>query len=164
MISLIAAFDKNRVIGKNGRLPWHISDDLKRFRMLTEGHTVIMGRRSYEEIGKPLPRRQTVVLTRDVDFTAAGCTVAHSLSEAISLAEHENIFIAGGASVYAEAMALCERLYLTVIDAAFDGDVYFPALREADFRLTEQICGTGAIPHRFLTYERIRDENKPEIL
>lgn len=158
MISLIAAIAENRVIGKDGRLPWHIPDDLKHFRTLTEGNSVIMGRRSYAEIGKPLPRRQTIILTRDGDFTAAGCTVAHSLGEAISFAEHDEIFIAGGASVYAEAMALCDRLYLTAIDAAFDGDTFFPTFNETDFRLTEERIGTGNIPHRFLTYDRIRHE------
>ena len=156
MLSIIAALDKHGVIGKDGRLPWHISDDLKRFRALTDTHTVILGRRSYLEIGKPLPNRQTIVLSRNEAFTAPGCTVAHSLAEAIAQAASGEIFIAGGASVYAEALPLCDRMYLTVIDAAFAGDTFFPSFDEKDFTLTAQADGTGNIPHRFLTYERNR--------
>ena len=164
MTALIAAFADNRVMGKNGRLPWHIPEDLKRFRSLTEGHTVIMGRRSFEEIGRALANRQTIVLSRNPAFTAEGCTVARSLTEAISRADRTEIFIAGGASVYAEALPLCDRLYITRIDARFDGDTFFPDFDETAFSLTEETAVSGEIPCRFLTYDRIRHKTSAENL
>lgn len=128
-ISIIAAIGKNRELGKNNKLLWNIPDDLKRFRKLTTGHAIIMGRKTYESIGKPLPNRQNIIITRDKNFTAPGCTVTASLEEALNTArqnEKEEIFIIGGGQIYAQAIDLTNKLYLTYIDATFEADTYFP--------------------------------------
>ncbi|MDP2656538.1 MAG: dihydrofolate reductase [bacterium] len=125
MLSLIAAVGKNRVIGKDNGLPWHLPVDLKHFKDLTTGHTVIMGLKTYESIGRPLPNRINIVLTSDTSFTTPGCLVAHSLDEAIGLA-HDDAFIIGGANLYAQALDRVGRMYLTCVHASPDGDVFFP--------------------------------------
>ena len=135
MIALIAACDRHRLIGDHGRIPWRIPGEQARFQKLTTGRVVIMGRRTYAEIGRPLPRRQTIVLSRDKTFRAPGCRTAAGLAEALRLgaAFSDQLFIAGGAAVYAEALPLADVLYLTEIDAAYAGDTYFPAFDPALF-------------------------------
>lgn len=135
MIALIAACDRHRLIGDHGRIPWRIPGEQARFQKLTTGRVVIMGRRTYAEIGRPLPRRQTIVLSRDKTFRAPGCRTAAGLAEALRLgaAFSDQLFIAGGAAVYAEALPLADVLYLTEIDAAYVGDTYFPAFDPALF-------------------------------
>lgn len=126
-VSLIAAMAENRVIGINNRLPWHLPDDLKRFRLLTTGHTVIMGRKNYESIGKPLPQRRNIVVSRRPDYQAPGCLVVHTLDEALASASVDSeVFVIGGADIYRQTMAIADRLYLTLVHAHVDGDTFFP--------------------------------------
>jgi dihydrofolate reductase len=131
IISLIAAMDEERGIGKDGQLPWHLSTDLRHFKEITMGHHLIMGRKTYQSIGNRLPGRTMIVLTRDRAFQADGCLVAHSLPEAFSLAEErgeEEVFVIGGASVFRETLPLADQLYLTRVHAEVDADTFFPAL------------------------------------
>ena len=154
MIALIVAFDKNRAIGKNGKIPWKIDGEQKRFRELTTGNTVIMGRKTYEEIGKPLPNRKTVVISKTEVFEGENCRTVKSLDEALKIAKGD-IFISGGAALYAEALPLCEKLYITEIDASFDGDVFFPCFEENNYK--KEIMGhvEGEIPYTYLTYTKL---------
>lgn len=129
-INLIAAVSENKVIGRNNALPWYISADLKRFRKLTTGHPIIMGRKTYESIGKPLPNRTNIVITKDQEYQADGVVVAHSLEEALKTASKsegsDEIFIIGGGQIFKEAIQFADKLYLTVIRKQFEGDIYFP--------------------------------------
>lgn len=131
---LVAAVARNGVIGRDGALPWHLPDDLRRFKRLTVGKPVIMGRKTFESIGKPLPGRHNIVLTRDRDWRVEGVTVVPNLAEAVAAggldprARAEGLFIIGGASLYAEALPSATRLELTEVDAEPDGDTHFPAL------------------------------------
>jgi dihydrofolate reductase len=126
-ISLIVAMAKNRVIGCNNQLPWHLPADLKHFKERTLGKPIIMGRRTFESIGKPLPGRHNIVVTHDPLYQISGCSVVHSLDEAFSVAgEVDEIIIIGGATLYQEAIPFVQRMYITVIDCEIDGDVYFP--------------------------------------
>ncbi len=130
-ISIIAALGKDtRVIGSNGKIPWHIPEDFKRFKALTMGHVIIMGRKTYESIGKPLPGRINIIISRNPDFKApTECIIAHSLTEALEVArkiEKDEIFIIGGQSVYEEALPLADKLYLTLVETKVGGDTFFP--------------------------------------
>ncbi len=129
MISIIVATSKNGVIGHANEIPWHLPRDLKHFSSTTKGHTVLMGRKTYESIlkslGKPLPERKNIILTTQKDFQASGCVVIHSWDEAAKIAEGEDVFVIGGAEVYKLALPFTDRLMLTVIDTVADGDVYF---------------------------------------
>jgi dihydrofolate reductase len=130
-ISIIAAVATNGVIGRQGRLPWRLSGDLKRFKRLTMGHTIIMGRRTWESIGRPLPGRSTVVVTRQSDYMvdADGVNIAASLDDALHIAEAANekeAFVVGGAELYREALLRAHRLYFTEVAADVEGDTYFP--------------------------------------
>ncbi len=127
-INVIAAMARNRVIGVNNTLPWRLSADLRHFKALTMGHHIVMGRKTYESIGKPLPGRTTVIVTRDAGYQVDGCLTAHSIDAAIALCgDDPEIFFVGGAEVYAQILPRAQRLYLTEIQAEYDGDAYFPA-------------------------------------
>ncbi len=133
-ISLIVAMAKNRVIGANNRLPWHLSADLKRFRKITLGKPILMGRRTFESIGRPLPGRKNIVLTRAPRLAAPGCVVVHSLAEALrEAADAPELMVIGGASLYAECLPMAERLYLTLIERDFAGDTCFPPIRDGEW-------------------------------
>ncbi len=126
-ISLIWAMTSNRVIGADNALPWRLPADLRQFRRLTLGHHVIMGRRNYESLGRPLPGRDNIVVTRQADYQAAGCTVVGSVEEALRTAAGDpEIFVIGGATLYAQTLGLADRLYVTLIDAQIPGDTLFP--------------------------------------
>lgn len=130
-VSLIVAAARNDVIGRDGSLPWHLPDDLKRFRELTTGHHVIMGRTTHESIGRPLPGRTNVVLSRSRSYAAQGCTVVHAFDQALSTARtagEEEAFVIGGARVYEAALPHADRVYLTRVDAEVPGDVRLPPL------------------------------------
>jgi dihydrofolate reductase len=128
-LSLIVAVARNGVIGKDNAMPWHIPEDLKRFRALTMGHHIVMGRRTWESIGRPLPGRMSVVVTRDPGYSAPGAVVAHSLAEAMAAcAGDDEVFVIGGAGIYREALASADRIYLTEVQADYPGDVWFPPL------------------------------------
>ena len=127
-ISLIVAIDKARGIGKNGKMPWHLSEDLKYFKAKTLGKPVIIGKNTFLSIGKPLPGRMNIVLTRDPLLKFEGCHMAHTLEEAIQLAGPvEEIMIIGGGNIYKQAIAQAQTIYLTLIDKVFDADTFFPA-------------------------------------
>jgi len=130
MIALVVAMAENRVIGKNNQLIWHLPADLKHFKNLTTGHPIIMGRKTFESIGKPLPNRTNIVVTRQEDFRPEGCLVAHSLSEALMMAQQldAEIFVIGGAEIYKQAMFLADTIYLTEVHQEFEGDTFFPEI------------------------------------
>jgi len=129
MISLIVAASTNNVIGAQGELPWHLSSDLKRFKALTMGKPIVMGRLTFESIGRPLPGRQNIVITRQSDYEADGCDVAQSIDAAIAAAgDAEEIMIIGGSHIYQEFLPRADRIYLTRVQAEVEGDVFLPDL------------------------------------
>lgn len=135
MLSLIVAVAQNGVIGDRNALLWHISEDLKHFKALTSGHPVVMGRKTYESLGRPLPNRTNVVITRQ-NIEIPGCRVVHSLDEALALFPgDEEVFIIGGAQIYAEALPRADRFYLTRVFHDYEGDTRFPEWDEAQWRL-----------------------------
>ena len=165
MISIIAALAENRVIGVNNTLPWRLPNDLKHFRRLTTGHAIILGRKNYESIGKPLPERTNIVITRNRDFHADGCLIAHSLDEALALASNDpEIFIIGGAEIYRAALARADRLYLTRVHAAIAGDTYFPEFDETEWQeISRERHATDerhAYAYSFVVLERISKEEE----
>jgi dihydrofolate reductase len=128
--------DERRGIGKQGRLPWRLSTDLKRFRQLTMGHHIVVGRKTFESIGKPLAGRQMIIVTRDPGYKAVGCFAVHSITDAIELARargEAELFICGGAEVYAQTLDLAERIYLTRVHADCDADTFFPEFNRDDW-------------------------------
>lgn len=155
MLSIIAAISKNNVLGNKGIIPWHIKGEQKRFKELTTGNTIIMGRKSFEEIGKPLPDRKTILISSTLSITAENCTTVASLSAALNSVKGEKeVFIAGGGRVYKEAMPFVDRIYLTVIETEVEGDTFFP---EIDFTLFNKVYEEkieGNIPYTYYTYER----------
>lgn len=155
MLSIIAAYDQNRGIGQNGRLPWRIPGEQRRFRELTTGAAVIMGRRTYEEIGRALPNRRCIVLSRDPAFSAPGCLVARSLEEALSFAGELEVFVSGGAEVYAQALPLARRLYLTEIGAVYPADAFFPDFDESLYTCLVEKRVRGPVPYTYYTYTKI---------
>ena len=154
MIALIVAYANNQVIGNKGCIPWRIKGEQKRFRELTTGNVVIMGRRSYEEIGKPLPNRTTIVVSRTKKFEGENCYTADSLSAAIELAGDKDIYISGGARMYEEALPLVERMYITEIDLDVEGDTFFPAFEKEKFVKEINEHFEGEIPYTYVTYTR----------
>jgi dihydrofolate reductase len=155
IISLIAALTENRVIGKNNDLPWHLPDDMKYFMKTTSGHLVIMGRKNYESIPekfRPLPNRTNIVVTRQRNYRAKNCTVVHSLDDALNLAHQANVdevFIIGGAEIYRQGFARADRLYLTEIHAAVDGDTYFPEFNKNHWKETSRTHHPADERHTF---------------
>lgn len=139
--SLIVAMDERGGIGWEGKLPWRLPADLKRFRELTMGHYIIVGRKTFESIGKPLPGRNTIVVTRDKGFHAEGCQVSHSFEESLKLARdggESEVFVCGGAEIYAQALDLADRIYLTRVHAEVEADTFFPRFDERGW--IEQEC------------------------
>lgn len=155
-ISLIAAMAENRVIGRQGHIPWKIPGEQQIFKKITLGHTVIMGRKTYEAIGCPLPGRFNIIITRNRNYLAAGCTVAHDLQSALNSCPQDETeaFICGGGQLYREALQLADCIYLTVIPREIPGDTYFPDIPSAEFRLKESQTISGVEPYRFHIYER----------
>jgi dihydrofolate reductase len=136
-VNLIVAWARKRVIGRAGTLPWHLPEDLRRFKQTTMGHPIVMGRRTWDSIGRPLPGRRSIVVTRDPHWTAAGCEAAASLQQALALCEGApEVFVIGGAQLYAQALPLAQRLLLTELDADFEGDIFFPPIDLAAWRET----------------------------
>lgn len=159
ILSLIVAVARNGVIGCAGKLPWHLSDDLKRFKRLTTGHTVIMGRKTFESIGKPLPNRRNVVLTRQPGFAAPGVEVCRTLPEALALLPGEDeVFVIGGAEVYRQTWPLAQRLHLTRVEAEVPGDACLPEFDLCGWELLEEeshpVDARHAYPFRYQLYRR----------
>ena len=162
MLSIIVAAAENGVIGCNGQLPWHISADLRRFRKLTTGHSIIMGRKTYISIGRPLPERRSIVLSRSPDFAADGVEVVADLKEALKRTEQEpEVFVIGGGYLYQEAIPFSTRIYLTEIGAEVEGDVYFPAIDWRQWSLEEElpreVDPKSGLPFCFKIFNRLSD-------
>ena len=139
-LSIIVAVSENNVIGRDGDLPWRLSADLRRFKQITMGHHMIMGRKTYESIGRPLPGRTTIVLTRSSSFSAAGCLVADSLSQAIEMAgSDDEVFVVGGSQIYELSIARANRIYLTAVHAQVEGTVLFPNVDWSQWESMEDV-------------------------
>ena len=158
-ISLVAAVAANGVIGNRGALPWKLPDDMARFRRLTMGHAVIMGRSTFASLNRPLKGRRNIVLTRNAGLRIEGCIAAHSREEALEAAAgDEEVFVIGGAAIYALFLPEAHRLYVTWIDTAVAGDAVFPAVDWSEWHIARETAGPGeaaaGLPHRFVDYER----------
>ncbi|HET6872133.1 MAG TPA: dihydrofolate reductase [Sporolactobacillaceae bacterium] len=158
MISFLLALDRNKLIGKDNDLPWHLPADLNYFKRVTIGHTIVMGRKTYQSIGKPLKGRENVVLTHDLHFEAPGCTVVHSPENVLKLSRPDNeVFVIGGNGVFKAFEPYVDRLYLTEIDHAFEGDTYF-TMDYANWVVQSEEEGIvdekNLYPHRFVVLNR----------
>jgi dihydrofolate reductase len=159
MISIIVAASANNVIGAEGDLPWRLSDDLKRFKAITMGKPIVMGRKTWDSIGRPLPGRQNIVITRQAGFVAEGCDVVTSADEAIAVtAGADEVMVIGGSQVYSLFLPNAERLYLTRVHAEVAGDTFFPQINESQWRLVNDEAHSAddrnAFDYSFRTYER----------
>ena len=155
-IILIAAMAANRVIGKDNAIPWDIPGEQARFKRITMGHALIMGRRTWQSIGRPLPGRRNIVITRNLSFQAPGAEVAHSLDEGLVLCKHENkIFVIGGEQLYRLALPLADTLILTTLPEAVAGDAWFPQFSPKTFSLIDSEQVNVAMPYTINTYQRI---------
>jgi dihydrofolate reductase len=133
-ISLIVAATKNHVIGKDGAMPWHLPADLQYFKKITMGKPIIMGRKTFDSIGRPLPGRRNIVVTQNRAWSHQGVEVVHDIADALTLVQKDEAFVIGGATLYAAALPVASRVYLTAIDATIDGDTFFPALDQQTWR------------------------------
>ncbi len=159
ILSVIAAMARNRVIGVNNTLPWRLPEDLKHFKALTMGHAIVMGRKTFESIGKPLPGRATVIVTRDPDYRAPGCISAASIDAAIGACAGETeIFFVGGAELYAQVLPRADRLYLTEIQADYAGDAWFPIFDRGQWEeaARDRRVSPEGLAYDFVTYLRSR--------
>lgn len=160
MVSIIVATADNNVIGKDNQLIWHLPADLKHFKQLTMGHPILMGRKTYESIGKPLPGRTSIIITRQEDFRAEGCIVTHSVEEAIAKAKEldEQVYIIGGAEIYKQALPLTDCIELTKIQHHFEGDTYFPEIKNSEWEIVSEENHTpdekNKYNYTFLTLKR----------
>lgn len=162
MLSLIVAMSQNRVIGKNNQLPWHLSEDLRRFKQITMGHPIVMGRKTFDSIGKPLPGRENIVITRDKNFREENVTVMHSVEDFLKWAAKQSreIFVIGGAEIFRLVLPHAQKIYLTLIEKDFDGDVFLPMIDlKKDFLVVEEtpvsMSQKENLPYRFITAKRI---------
>jgi dihydrofolate reductase len=158
IVSLIVAMDESGGIGKHNQLPWRLPSDMKRFKRLTMGHYIIMGRKTYESIGKPLPGRSMIVVTHQEGYVPTGCIVMNSLSEAIKLAEDNNeneLFIIGGGEIFNQAIGLADKIYMTTIHAHTDADVFFPKLQLNRWNLVGEEKGIKGDKDEFMSDFRI---------
>jgi dihydrofolate reductase len=159
-VALIAAKAENGVIGREGELPWHLPADLKHFKALTTGHAIVMGRKTFESIGRLLPDRRTVIVTRNPNYQQEGATVVRRFEDAVTLGETEDIFVIGGAEIFRRSLPLADRLYLTVVHATLAGDVLFPDLDEDEWNLVDdeyhEANGKNRYAYSFQRWERRR--------
>ncbi len=161
MISLIVAMGENRLIGKDNQLPWHLPQDLAYFKRMTMNHKIVMGRKTYESIGRPLPGRENIILTRDHSYKMDGCKVLHSIEEILELSKNtdEKIFVIGGAEIFKEILPYSDRLYMTHIHHNFEGDTFFPQLKDTDWETVSVESGIKDMknPYEFdfVVYQKI---------
>ncbi len=164
-LSALVAMAQNGVIGRNNAIPWRLPQDLRRFKALTMGHPVIMGRKTYESIGRPLPGRTNIIVTRQNDYGIGGAIVAGSLTEALRLAndieqgrtdENNESFVIGGADIFRDALPLCDRLYITEIRRNYEGDVYFPEFDREEWReiTRERHTDESGLEYHFVVLDR----------
>ncbi len=162
MVALIVARSKNNVIGKQGKIPWNIKGEQKQFRELTTGNTVIMGRKTYEEIGHPLPNRLNIVVSKTVNYVGENLVTVDSLERAIEYADGTNIFIAGGYNLFKDAIKIVDKMYITEVNMEVsDGDVFFPEFNEDDFDKT--ICEDDNGDNRYRRLLYVRKKNKDSL-
>ena len=160
-LSLIVAMSENRVIGRDGQLPWRLSADLRRFKRLTMGHHLVMGRKTWESIGRPLPGRTSLVISRQADYRADGATVVPSIDAAQAAAANDDqIFIIGGGEIYRHALPLVDRIHVTLVLAQVEGDTHFPEWSRDEWEIAEQSERHPAdekneYDYKFLVYERV---------
>lgn len=159
-IAFILAMDQNRIIGLNNDLPWRLPADLAYVKKTTMGHTILMGRKTYESIGRPLPGRRNVIFTRNTDFSAAGCEVVHTLEEALEKYAMERLFVIGGAEIYRLFLPVVDRMYITEIHHEFVGDTYFPEVDHSEWKEVSRERGVrdekNLYDYDFVVYDRIR--------
>lgn len=159
MISLIVAIDNNNVIGKDNKMPWRLPLDLANFKKITNEHIVIMGRKTFESMGKPLPGRTNWIITRDKDYRVEGCRMFYSIDEVISNINDEEVFIIGGEKIYSEFFPLADKLYVTLIDENFIGDTFFPEIKAQQWNLTSKIKGErnekNPYDYHYMIFERV---------
>ena len=140
IISLVAAMAKNRVIGKDNKMPWHLPADLKHFKSVTMSKPIVMGRKTFESIGRPLPGRENIIISRNRDYVVDGCIVVHSIDDALTLlVDYEEIMIIGGGFLYSQIIAQADKLYLTFIDLEIDGDTQFPEFEHLNLTETSRV-------------------------
>lgn len=159
MIGIIVAHSENRIIGDKGKIPWYIDGEQKRFKDLTTGNIVIMGRHTFKEIGKPLPNRFTILVSKTMNFKEDNCITVPSLEEALKVAKAKNkdIYISGGGQIYREAidMHIVDKIYVTIVHKEFKGDTFFPEVDKDIYKETFREEHTGDLPYTYLTYEKI---------
>lgn len=165
MLSIIVATAGNGVIGCNGQLPWHLSADLRRFRKLTTGHSIVMGRKTYASIGRPLPERRSIVLSRNPEYTAEGVEVVADFAQALDLtAEEAEVFVIGGGHLYQLALPFTQRIYLTEVSAEVEGDVHFPKIDWSQWDLVEALPAEmdekSGLHFSFKTFNRRSDADQ----
>ncbi|WP_102027252.1 dihydrofolate reductase [Salirhabdus sp. Marseille-P4669] len=163
MISLLVAMDNNQVIGKDNQLPWHLPNDLKFFKQTTLHHKIIMGRKTYESIGRALPKRENVVMTTNKEYTAIGCEVIHSWDPVLTWNEEnpeEELFVIGGYQLFKDAIPIADKMYITHIDDEFDGDTFFPTFSDQEWELVDKVKGLkddeNPYDYYFCTYMKKR--------
>jgi len=159
-LSIIVAIAKNGVIGGNNGLLWHIPEDLKHFKKITSGHSIIMGRKTFESIGKPLPHRRNIVVTRNPSFNADGIEIANSLDKALDLVRDESeVFIIGGGEIYKQALPIADKLYVTRVHESYEGDTYFPPISPDEWQLisSDKQSPTDGPGFTFEEYKRKQD-------
>lgn len=159
LISLIVAMAKNRVIGNKGEIPWKIPGEQKMFKEITMGHTMIMGRKTFEAIGKALPGRTNIVVTRQADYPAPDCMVFNDLKSAIESCppDESELFVIGGGQIYANTIGMADRIYLTVLPKEVPGDTFFPEFSESEFKIIKSEFIDGVVPYHFYIYEKSKE-------
>lgn len=161
MISFLVAMDRNRVIGRNNQLPWHLPEDLKYFKRVTMGHPIAMGRKTHESIGRILPGRENIIITRNPDYKCKGCTVFNSVQDFVQYCRktEDEIFVIGGSEIFKETFDYADRLYITLINEEFAGDTYFPHFDKCKWDLVSTQKGVknedNPFDYNFNIYERI---------
>ena len=159
MISIIVAIDKNRVIGKDNKMPWRLPADLAYFKKMTLGHTVVMGRKTFESIGKPLPDRENWIITRDKNYCVEGCRMFNSPEEVVKSGIEEELFIIGGSEIYSAFFPLADKLYITFIEDSFEGDTFFAEINPIEWKLISKVKGEKDLKnpydYYFTVFERI---------
>lgn len=162
MISLLYAMDRNRAIGYNNDLPWRLPNDLKFFKNLTTSNTIIMGRKTFDSMRRPLPNRENVIVTRDRSFSVEGCEVIYSIDPVIEWSKHnpeKEYFVIGGADIFKQLLPFADRMYMTYIDETFPGDTFFPLFDEQDWKITKKELGikdeSNPYDYYFIQYDRI---------
>ena len=163
-LSILVAMARNRVIGQNNQLPWHLPADLKHFKLLTMGKPIVMGRKTYESIGRPLPGRTNIVITHQTNYQAPGAIVVNSVADALQICKNTNMinnesFMIGGENLFQQTLEICQRMYITEIQKDFDGDTFFPALNREDWKEVSRRHHPADERHKF-AFDFVRYDKK----